>query len=224
MRKFPFRLAHGTGKELTVAGVLFALALAASVIWPRFYTLLPAVLLAVLFGFLLLFFRDPVRTPPQDDSLVLAPADGEIMAVEMVDEPRFLIHRALKISIFMSLLNVHVNRAPVAGRVALVQHVPGQFLQAFRPESSALNEHNLIGLETTHGRVLVKQVAGILARRIVCTVEVGQELATGQRVGLIKFGSRVELFLPPEAEPAVQPGDRTHAGLTVIARWKGDER
>jgi phosphatidylserine decarboxylase len=127
----------------------------------------------------------------------------------------------VKISVFMSLFNVHVNRAPVEGRVALVRHVPGRFLQAFRPEASDVNEHNLIGLESRQGRVLVKQVAGILARRIVCWVQISQEMHAGERLGVIKFGSRVELYLPPGAEPVVQVGDRVRAGVTVVARWKG---
>jgi phosphatidylserine decarboxylase len=121
----------------------------------------------------------------------------------------------------MSLLNVHVNRAPVEGRVALVRHVPGRFLQAFRPEASDVNEHNLIGLESCQGRVLVKQVAGILARRIVCWVQISQEMHAGERLGVIKFGSRVELYLPLDVEPVVQVGDRVRAGVTVVARWKG---
>ncbi|MBE9508835.1 MAG: phosphatidylserine decarboxylase family protein, partial [Chloroflexi bacterium] len=133
----------------------------------------------------------------------------------------FLEAEGLKISIFMSILDVHVNRAPVEGRVALVEHVPGRFLQAFRPEASEVNEHNLIGLETRYGRVLVNQVAGILARRIVCWVRPGQGMRAGERLGVIKFGSRVDLYLPLGVEPVVQVGDRARAGTTVVARWKG---
>ena len=102
----------------------------------------------------------------------------------------------------------------------LVEHVAGKFLQAFRPEASEVNEHNLIGLEGRYGRVLVKQVAGIMARRIACWVHPGQRLQAGERLGVIKFGSRVDLYLPPGAEPAIRVGDRTRAGMTVVARWK----
>jgi phosphatidylserine decarboxylase len=168
---------------------------------------------------MLYFYRDPTRTSPAGEGLVLAPADGQVMEVRQVDEPRFLQEEAHKISIFMSLFDVHVNRAPVKGEVALVRHVPGQFLQAFRPESSEVNEHNLVGLNTPYGKVLVKQISGIMARRIVCWVRPGQEVKPGERLGLIKLGSRVDLFLPLDAEPAVQVGDKVVAGKTVIAHW-----
>jgi phosphatidylserine decarboxylase len=217
---FPFRVARGVTKELTIAGVPLALAIAASIIWPGPLTFLLAGLLIVLFAFLLRFFRDPQRTPPIGEGQILAPADGQVMEVRHHHEPRFLQGKGLRISVFMSIFDVHVNRAPVEADVTWVEHVPGQFLQAFRPEASEINEHNLIGLESPYGRILVKQIAGILARRVVCWVEPGQRLQAGERVGLIKFGSRVDLFLPPGAEPAVQVGDRTHAGVTVVARWK----
>ncbi len=216
----PLRPARGAGKELTAAGIPLILALVAAVVWPGPYTFLPAGLLTALFAFLLYFSRDPERTAPAGEGLFLAPADGRVVEVKQVHEPRFLEEEALKISIFMSLLDVHVNRTPTEGQVTLVEHVPGQFLQAFRPEASEANEHNLIGLESHHGRVLIKQVAGILARRIVCWVHPGQRLQAGERLGVIKFGSRVDLYLPPGAEPVIRVGDRAQAGVTVIARWK----
>jgi phosphatidylserine decarboxylase len=120
----------------------------------------------------------------------------------------------------LSIFDVHVNRAPVEADVTWVEHIPGQFLQAFRPEASEINEHNLIGMESSYGRILVKQIAGILARRVVCLVHPGQVLRAGERLGIIKFGSRVDLFLPLGAEPVVRVGDRTRAGVTVVARWK----
>jgi phosphatidylserine decarboxylase len=217
---FPLRLAHGAEKELIIAGIPLGLALTAAVVWPGLGTLLLAGLLSALFVLLLYFLRDPRRTAPAGEELFLAPADGRVVEVRPVYEPRFLEGEGLKIGIFMSLLDVHVNRAPVGGQVVLVEHVPGQFLQAFRPEASDVNEHNLIGLKGRYGRVLVKQVAGILARRVVCWVESGHKLQAGERVGVIKLGSRVEVYLPPEAEPVVQVGDRARAGVTVVARWK----
>jgi phosphatidylserine decarboxylase len=220
---FPLRLARGAEKELIAAGIPLILALVASIVWPGPYTFLLTGLLVALFALLLYFFRDPKRTPPASpagEDLFLSPADGRVVEVQQMHEPRFLGGEALKIGIFMSLLDVHVNRAPVEGRVALVEHVPGQFLQAFRPEASEVNEHTLVGLETRHGEVLVKQVAGILARRIVCWVQAGQKLQAGERLGVIKFGSRVDLYLPLGARPIVHVGDQAHAGVTVIARWK----
>jgi len=219
----PLRLARGAEKELIVAGIPLVLALVAATVWPGPTTFLLAGLLGALVALLAYFFRDPRRTPPAGAGLVLAPADGRVMAVAQAHEPHFLQGEGLKISIFMSLLDVHVNRAPLEGRVALVAHVPGRFLQAFRPEASEANEHNLIGLESRYGRVLVKQVAGILARRIEAWVQAGQELRGGERLGLIKFGSRVDLYLPPGMEPVVRVGDRARAGVTVIARWKGGD-
>ncbi len=200
------------------------LALVASLIWPGLHTFLPAGLLTTLFALLLYFLRDPERTSPAGEGVFLAPADGRVVEVKQVREPRFLQGEGLKISIFMSLLDVHVNRVPVEGQVVLVEHVPGQFLQAFRPEASEVNEHNLVGLESRHGRVLVKQVAGIMARRVVCWVRPGQKVQAGDRLGVVKFGSRVDLYLPPGAASAVRVGDRARGGITVIARWKGEVR
>jgi phosphatidylserine decarboxylase len=220
-RAFPLRLARGAEKELIAAGVPLVLAVAAAILWPGLVTFLLAGLLIALFALLLYFFRDPQRIPPAGEGLFLAPADGQVVEVKRVHEPRFLRGEGLKIGIFMSLLDVHVNRAPVEGQVALTEHVPGQFLQAFRPEASEVNEHNLVGLRSRYGRVLIKQVAGILARRVVCWVGTEQRLQAGERLGVIKFGSRVEVYLPPGAEPVVLVGNRTRAGVTAVARWKG---
>jgi len=219
---FPLRLARGAEKELGIAGVALVLAGVAFAAWPGPSTLIPMALLAVLFALLLYFFRDPERTPSAGNGEFVGPADGRVVEIQRVHEPRFLKGEALKISIFMSLLDVHVNRAPVGGRVALVEHVPGQFVQAFRPEASEVNEHNLIGLESRYGKVLLRQVAGILARRVVCWVHPGQRLRTGDRLGVIKFGSRVDLYMPLDLEPVIQVGDQICAGVTVIARWKGE--
>jgi len=219
----PFRLARGAEKELAIAGTPLVLAVIAAIVWPRLYTVLLAGLFIALFAVLLHFFRDPERVPPTGEGVFLAPADGQVVEIRQVHEPGFLGGEALKVGIFMSLSNVHVNRAPVGGRVVLVQHVPGQFLQAFRPEASEVNEHNLVGLETGYGRVLVKQIAGILARRVVCWVRPGQRLEAGERLGVIKFGSRVEMYLPLGAQPLVRVGEQVHAGITVVARWKGGE-
>lgn len=219
----PFRLARGAEKELAIAGVPLVLAVTAAIVWPRLYTVLLAGLFIALFAVLLHFFRDPKRTPPAGEGVFLAPADGQVVEVRQVHGLGSIGDEMLKIGIFMSLSDVHVNRAPVQGQVQSVEHVPGQFLQAFRPEASEVNEYNLVGLETGYGRVLVKQIAGILARRVVCWVRPGQRLEAGERLGVIKFGSRVELYLPLGAEPLVRVGEQVHAGITVVARWKGGE-
>jgi phosphatidylserine decarboxylase len=217
-RRVPWRLARGTERERLIAGALLLMAVAAAIIWPRFYTILLAVLLALVWAMLVHFFRDPERTPPAQEAAFVSPADGRVVEIRHVVEPSFVQGPTVKVGIFMSLFDVHVNRAPVTGRVALVEHVSGQFRQAFRPEAAEVNEHNLIGLETSHGRILINQIAGILARRIVCWVTPGQELERGQRLGLIKLGSRVEVYLPPDAAVTVAMGDQVYAGTTVLAR------
>jgi phosphatidylserine decarboxylase len=169
-------------------------------------------------GGLLYFFRDPHRQTAIDTNAYYSPADGRIMVIDTLVEPHFIQGEARRISIFMSLTDVHVNRAPVKGEVVLSQHVPGKFIQAFREQASQVNEHHLIGVRTGSERILIKQIAGILARRVVCRVHPGDHLDAGERLGLIKFGSRVELFLPAGCEIAVRVGDRVFAGESILAR------
>jgi len=179
--------------------------------------LLLAVLATIVWLGLLFFMRDPRRAPPVELGVFLAPADGRVMAIDQVQEANFVGGPALRIAIFLSLFDVHVNRSPMAGTVRWVHHVPGRFLQAFREEASRVNESNEVGLEDGATRILVKQIAGILARRIVCTVGVDDPVRAGQRLGMIKFGSRVELFLPPECEARVTPGEQVWGGLSIVA-------
>jgi phosphatidylserine decarboxylase len=176
-------------------------------------------LISPLWGLILFFFRDPERAIPVGDDLILSPADGRIVAIERLHEPLFVQGPAVRLSIFMSLWDVHVNRSPVSGEVRLVRHVPGKFVQAFRPEASDVNEHLLLGLQSGGRRVLVKQIAGILARRCVNHAIIGDHLERGQRFGLIRFSSRVDLFLPPEVQLLVQVGDAVQGGNSVVARW-----
>jgi phosphatidylserine decarboxylase len=170
---------------------------------------------------LLFFMRDPQRIPPPETGIYLAPADGKVVAIDRVDEESFVGGSTVRIAIFLSLFDVHVNRSPAAGEIRKVRHVPGRFLQAFRPEASQVNEYNDIGLEDGASRILVKQIAGILARRIVCSVREGDHVRAGQRVGMIKFGSRTEVFLPPDCQVAVSLGDKVRGGLTILARQRG---
>jgi phosphatidylserine decarboxylase len=174
--------------------------------------------------FSLSFFRDPERAIPAETGAVVSPADGTVTDVTEVEEPEFIGGPATRIGIFLSVFNVHVNRAPVAGAVELVRHVPGEFRDARRAEeASRVNEANLLGLRADDAagtRVLVRQIAGAIARRIVCVTRPGERLARGQRYGMIKFGSRTELFLPRAAgfQPAVRVGDRVRGGATVVGR------
>ena len=183
--------------------------------------LLPAALPVL---FVLYFFRDPVRTPPGGDGLVLAPADGRVIDLRTVDDDCFPGGRARRISIFLSIFDVHVNRAPVAGVVRAVTYHRGRFRAAFHGKASDDNERNRVDLDTGHGPVSVTQIAGAIARRIVCDVRPGDRLRAGERFGLIRFGSRVDLLVPLSWEVRIRRGDTVRASRTVLARVVLPER
>ena len=176
----------------------------------------PAAILIFLGLFIFYFFRDPNRTIPTDPGVVVSPADGRV--VEIVDE-EFESKLGHRISIFLSIWNVHVQRAPVAGRIEKVLYRPGKFLGAFRAAASRENEQNVIYLETPNGRLVFKQIAGAIARRVICWKRPGDNVALGDRVGLIRFGSRVDIWLPLDAEVAVKRGDFAKGAVTVLAKW-----
>jgi len=165
------------------------------------------------------FFRDPVRDGERGGQLAIAPADGKVVDVREVDEPTFIGGRALRICIFMNVFDVHVNRYPLEGTVEYRHYNPGKFLHAADEKASLENEQSMVGLTTPRGKVLVRQIAGLIARRIVTDHPVGTDVRQGQRLGLIRFGSRVDLYLPTDARAVVAVGDRTTAGVTVVARW-----
>lgn len=179
------------------------------------------VVLVPLAVWLLVFFRNPERTGPRGDRVVIAPADGRVVSVVEADEPRFLHGRALRVSTFMSVFDVHVNRYPVSGTVAYRSYNPGKFLHAAADKASLDNEQSSIGLEGPHGAVLVRQIAGLIARRIVTDAQVGERATQGARLGMIRFGSRVDVYLPltAHATARVQVGDRVAAGATVLAEY-----
>ncbi|NWG00956.1 MAG: phosphatidylserine decarboxylase [Thermoanaerobaculaceae bacterium] len=166
----------------------------------------------------LAFFRDPLRTSHAPPDAILSPADGRVLSVAPAPAAVAPLGLATQLSIFMSPADVHVNRAPISGTVREVRLVAGRKFPAFRDKASELNEHSFVVLEGEGVTVAYKQIAGALARRVVCDLEPGQGVTRGQRVGMIKFGSRVDLFLPPSAHVLVAAGERTRAGLTVVAR------
>ncbi|HXF48995.1 MAG TPA: phosphatidylserine decarboxylase family protein [Verrucomicrobiae bacterium] len=174
-------------------------------------------LLLFLTLFFAYFFRDPERKIPSDDNLILSPADGRIVAVEPANEPLFLKSQAQKISIFLSPLDVHINRIPVSGKVDYFSYLPGKFLAAYKDKASTDNEQTVIGISSSNGKILFKQIAGILARRIVCRLKLGQEVKAGEKFGMIRFGSRVDIFLPEGLELKVQKGDKVTGGETIMA-------
>ncbi|MEE9543632.1 MAG: phosphatidylserine decarboxylase family protein [Thermodesulfobacteriota bacterium] len=183
-----------------------------------FYSLFfPA--LSLLF-FIIWFFRDPEREIPGGDEAIVSPADGKVIIVEEVDEDRFLKGRALKISIFMNVFNVHVNRAPASGRIIDIFYNPGKFFNASFDKASLLNEQNALLIEAENGkRYVANQIAGLIARRIVCRVKPGDKLVRGARFGLIRFGSRLDVFLPVDVTVKVKLGEKVSAGSSVLANW-----
>ncbi|MCU0917103.1 MAG: phosphatidylserine decarboxylase [Planctomycetes bacterium] len=174
----------------------------------------------------LMFFRDPQRRIPQDDTILLAPADGRIADIETIQEGDFIGGPAVRIGIFLSIFNTHINRAPCDARVEKITYRPGKYLNAMNRLAGKVNESNnlaLVRLGRPQDRLLVRQISGAIARRIVCAVGEGQHLAGGERFGMIKFGSRTELYLPAgeHIECMVRIGDKVKAGITPLARYKG---
>lgn len=186
-----------------------------------FFGLLGWLYLAALFCgitcFVIYFFRNPTRTPPSSEDAIVSPADGRVLEVASHLEHRFLHRKTVKISIFMSLFDVHVNRSPITGRITDKVYHPGKFFPANTEKSSLLNEQNAVLLSSSDGfEILCIQIAGIIARRIVCYAQKGNVLKKGQMFGMIRFGSRVELFLPPSVEIRVRVGDHVKAGETIL--------
>lgn len=177
----------------------------------------------VLATLVLLFFRDPVRVAPADPAAIVAPADGRVLSVELKERGHRLAPRPMhRITIFMSPLNVHINRMPAAGTIRDIRYSPGQFRAAYADDASEVNESNALLVETgIAGPMVVIQIAGWLARRIVCHARIGDRLERAARFGLIMFGSRVDLYVPAEISVCVRSGDRVSAGSTVVARAGG---
>lgn len=174
---------------------------------------------ALLTVFTVFFFRDPNRTADQTPGVLVSPADGRILSVEKLEHHDYIGGPAWKVSIFLSVFDVHINRIPCAGSVDYVKYIPGKFFKAFLDKASDENEHTEIGITTPAGqRLVVKQIAGLIARRIICNLKVGDEVTTGERFGLIKFGSRTELFVPIDSDILVAEGDHVKGGATVIGR------
>ncbi|GAB3952696.1 phosphatidylserine decarboxylase family protein [Spirosoma harenae] len=188
---------------------------------PTAITLL-AIVSLVLFVLVVQFFRIPNRQLTTGDTQVIAPADGKVVVIEETTESEYFNDRRRQVSIFMSPLNVHVNRNPVSGIVRYFKYFPGKYLVAWHPKSSTENERTTIVIETATGiKVLFRQIAGAVARRIIWYVKEGQPVQQGEEFGFIKFGSRVDVFLPLDAEIKVAIGDVTKGGVTVIAELKG---
>lgn len=202
------------GIPYVLAPIAAAIILLAFGYWP------PALILLLIAAFMAYFFRDPRRQTPTDTSLVVAPADGRVTRVERIDsnDPQ----SPTVVSIFLSVFDVHVNRAPIAGEVTDVSYTKGRFVIATRADASLVNEQNALTIRNERMTVVCKQIAGVLARRIVCWKKVGDHLTLGERIGLIKFSSRTDLVLPQEVEVGVSVGARVRGGLSIIGRMRSD--
>ena len=175
-----------------------------------------AFVLLALATFILYFFRDPERVIPSDDLTIVSPADGRVL--EVIDE-QFGGRPGKRITIFLAVWNVHVNRTPMAGKLSRIEYRPGKFQMAMRKTASAENEQNVIYLETAHGQIVFKQIAGMIARRVVLWKKEGDQLQRGERIGIVRFGSRMDVWLPLEASISVKPGDHVAGGSSILGRW-----
>ncbi len=200
-----------------IAFVLIGSGIWNSSVWPRYVLFALAALVMI---FTLQFFRDPERTPPAGNNILISPADGKIIVIKEVDEPNFIKGKATQISVFMSPLNVHVNRIPISGTVGYVKYIQGKFIAAFEDKASSENERSEIGISSPRGKIFFTQVAGFVARRIIYDLKEGDSVTIGKRFGMIKFGSRVDVIAPKEWVTNVKIGDVVTAGETVLFHYK----
>lgn len=186
----------------------------AALLYPVYPAL--AIIPTALFLFTLFFFRNPKRNIPGNEQYILSPADGTIMAIDEVIEDRFIKEPAIRISIFLSIFNVHLNRSPLSGTVRYRHYRPGKFIPAFKSHASDINEKNFIGIESDGFKIMVCQITGFIARRIKCWADNGQILQSGEIIGIIKFGSGTEIFIPIGSKINVKKGDKVKAGETIL--------
>ena len=216
---------HREGYTSIFLTFLFIMAMLAiiNIIWPQqsIWHYIAYSLLFLLFIIILQFFRSPRRNITPDDLKIIAPADGKVVVVEQTEETECMYDNRIQVSIFMSPLNVHVNRYPVGGTISYFKYHPGKYLMAWNPKASSENERTTILVDTmVHGEILIRQIAGALARRIVCYATEGEKVHQADEMGFIKFGSRVDVFLPLSAAIKVKPGDKVTGGETVIGIFK----
>ena len=215
---------YGYDNAIPMLIIGFSLILVSGFVLQNAWSWISAILGIIIILFTLWFFRDPQRIIPSsaisDPSIIIAPADGKIVEIIEMEEKEFFKGKARQISIFLSPLDVHVNRSPVSGTVEFYRYMQGDYMVAWHPKASELNEQSRIGVQNEFGKVFFKQITGVLARRIVCTVKQGDVLETGEQIGMMKFGSRMDIILPLDAEILVHKDERTRGGETIIARLK----
>jgi phosphatidylserine decarboxylase len=209
------------GLVFVIPFLIFSLVLLATfLLSSNTLSLVGAFIFIILFLFSLFFFRDPERKVPDGENLVLAPADGKVILIKPFNNLEFIGGDGTLVSVFMSIFDVHVNRVPISGVVKYFKYNPGKFFPAFKDKASQENEQTELGLENEHGKVVLKQIAGIIARRIVCKLKPGDSVRAGERFGMIKFGSRLDLFLPEDVQIEVKLNQKVKAGETIIGTFK----
>ena len=205
---------------LVLGALLCGVLRLARVSWRKAFVF-SGIVTVILVGYLLVFFRDPVRTPSPDPRDIMAGAEGKIMSVVDVDEPEFLKTKAVRISIFLSLIDVHVNRAPIDGTIEHAEYYPGARFFTFEEKSSELNQHSSILIRNSQTTCLVKQIVGPVARRVVFWLKTGQVVKKGDPIGMMKFGSRLDMYFPrDDVDVVVKKGDKVRVGEAVVARLK----
>lgn len=206
-------------KVILVTTLILVLLVILTLLFPVLWLRIITVGVALIFLFNFYFFRDPQRSIPAGDDLILSPADGKVVLIEEIEEPEFLKEKVTRVSIFLSVFNVHVNRVPVTGKVSYLKYLKGKFFVAFADKASEENEQSIIGIEHTRGKILFKQIAGIIARRIVYHLKIGDQVSAGQRFGLIRYGSRVDVYFPKNTTLRVKLNDMVTGGETVLGEF-----
>ncbi len=207
-------------KIIFYTGLFEVILLTASYFVPSLFLWIVTGIIGVLFIFHFFFFRDPEREMPAGDTLIISPADGTIIKIDEIEEPLYLKEKVQRVAIFMSVFNAHINRNPVDGTVEFLEHKNGQFLAAFADKALDVNERTEIGVNTKFGKIFFVQIAGLIARRIVCRLQPGESIQKGERFGMIKYSSRVDVFLPLSAKIKVSLKDKVKAGETIIGEFK----
>lgn len=208
---------------IVIIAISFVIFVACFVVWNiqrNALTLILMLLTGLIFLFNMYFFRDPNRTAPEDDRAIISAADGRVVGIAEEFEPGYFNERVWRVSIFLSIFDVHVNRAPISGTVNHLEYYPGKFLAAYKDKASLENERMEIGIVSRTGaKVMFKQIAGIIARRVVCDLHEGQLVKAGERMGMIRYGSRVDMFFPLSAKVLVNMGQKVSGGETIIATF-----
>lgn len=210
---------HREGRQLIGVAVI-TITILGGIVWlvlPWLVSLFLTIGFLALLGFLVQFFRNPVRKPPKGEDEVVAPADGKVVVKETVYEPEYLKQECLQVSIFMGPFDAHLNRVPVDGYLAYYRYLPGKYLAAYNPKSSELNEQNIIAWQATQGTIVMRQIAGVMARRIRFYLKKGQQAKKGDELGFIRFGSRMDILMPLHTNVRIDIGQQVYAGETVLA-------